>query len=117
MGQHAAITAGLAQSSGSRIVAMDCDLQDPPEEIPRLWAAADQGYDIVFARRRSRRHSPFRRRAAWTYFKLMNVFLGTSITPTTRRRRRRLYVVDERVHDAAAAASRGDLEVAEREAP
>jgi dolichol-phosphate mannosyltransferase len=78
-GQHAAITAGLAESRGSRVVVMDCDLQDPPEEIPRLYATAEQGYDIVFARRRSRRHSLFRRGAARLYFKLMNVFLGTSI--------------------------------------
>jgi polyisoprenyl-phosphate glycosyltransferase len=78
-GQHAAITAGLAESRGSRVVVMDCDLQDPPEEVPRLYAAAEQGYDIVFARRRSRRHSLYRRAAARLYFKLMNVFLGTSI--------------------------------------
>ena len=37
-GQHVAITAGLAQSRGRWVVVMDCDLQDPPEEIPRLLA-------------------------------------------------------------------------------
>jgi glycosyltransferase involved in cell wall biosynthesis len=78
-GQHPAVTAGLAESTGRWVVVMDCDLQDPPEEVPRLYATAQHGYDIVFARRKSRRHSLFRRGAARLYFKLMNVFLGTSI--------------------------------------
>lgn len=78
-GQHPAITAGLAESTGRWIVVMDCDLQDPPEEIPRLYAAAQQGFDVVFARRKRRHHSVFRRLSARVYTKLMNVFLGTSI--------------------------------------
>jgi dolichol-phosphate mannosyltransferase len=78
-GQHRSITAGLAESTGRWVVVMDCDLQDPPEEISRLYATAQQGYDIVFARRRRRRDSRLRRATAWLYFKLMNAFLGTSI--------------------------------------
>jgi glycosyltransferase involved in cell wall biosynthesis len=78
-GQHPAITAGLATSSGRWVVVMDCDLQDPPEEIRRLYSAAQQGYDIVFARRKSRRHALFRRASARVYARLMNLFLGTSI--------------------------------------
>jgi len=58
---------------------MDCDLQDPPEEIPRLYDAAKAGYEIVFARRKTRRHSLFRRASAAAYTKLMNLFLGTTI--------------------------------------
>jgi polyisoprenyl-phosphate glycosyltransferase len=71
-GQHAAITAGLAETQGRRIVVMDCDLQDPPEEIPRLYERALAGYDIVFARRKWRRDSIFRRTAARAYFRLLN---------------------------------------------
>jgi len=78
-GQHPAITAGLAESTGHWVVVMDCDLQDPPEEIPQLYATAQQGYDIVFARRKRRRDSPLRRASARLYFGLMNTFLGTSI--------------------------------------
>ena len=50
-GQHAAITAGLTESTGRWTVVMDCDLQDPPEEIPRLLDKAAAGYDIVLSRR------------------------------------------------------------------
>lgn len=50
-GQHYAITAGLSYASGELVVVMDCDLQDRPEEIPNLYAKAQEGYDIVYARR------------------------------------------------------------------
>src|SRR5215218_5207229 len=63
-GQHAAITAGLAESRGRLVVVMDCDLQDPPEEIPRLYERALAGYDIVLARRQRRQDSFLRRAAA-----------------------------------------------------
>lgn len=48
-GQHYAITAGLAESTGEWVVVMDCDLQDRPEEIPNLYKKAHEGYDTVFA--------------------------------------------------------------------
>ena len=79
-GQHAAITAGLAQSRGRWVVVMDCDLQEPPEEIPNLYAKAQEGYDIVFAERRDRQHSVFRRTATRTYFRLLNLALGTRMS-------------------------------------
>ncbi|AHJ96414.1 glycosyltransferase family 2 protein [Hymenobacter swuensis] len=50
-GQHHALTAGLETSRGEWIVVMDCDLQDQPEEIPRLLAMAREGYEAVLARR------------------------------------------------------------------
>lgn len=78
-GQHAAITAGLAHATGQRIVVMDCDLQDPPEEIPRLIRKADEGYDIVFARRSEKKQSSFRRHAAAAFFHLLNLASGTNL--------------------------------------
>jgi glycosyltransferase involved in cell wall biosynthesis len=45
VGQHLAITAGLAECCGDRVVVMDCDLQDPPEIIPVLYARAQEGFD------------------------------------------------------------------------
>jgi glycosyltransferase involved in cell wall biosynthesis len=80
-GQHAAITAGLSMSHGRWTVVMDCDLQDPPEEIRRLYAKAADGYDIVLARRTQKRSSAFRRLASKAYFALLNTFAGTSIDP------------------------------------
>lgn len=53
-GQHYAITAGLNYAKGDWVVVMDCDLQDRPEEIPNLYKKAQEGYDIVYARRVNR---------------------------------------------------------------
>ena len=78
-GQHAAITAGLANSQGEWTVVMDCDLQDPPDAIPSLYASAKEGFDMVLARRKQRSHSAFRLALARAYFKLLNTFMGTNI--------------------------------------
>jgi len=75
-GQHAAITAGLAESRGRWVVVMDCDLQDPPEEIPRLWARAQEGFDIVLARRARKQQAVHRRWAARLYFRLLSLAAG-----------------------------------------
>ena len=83
-GQHAAITAGLAESNGRWTVVMDCDLQDPPEEIPRLYAKALEGYDIVLSRREERRQSLPRRLAATAYYRSRNRLRAAACTPTTR---------------------------------
>ncbi len=71
-GQHAAITAGLTRARGAWTVVMDCDLQEPPEEIPRLYAKAHEGYDIVRAVREGRRHSAFRRMSATLYRRMLS---------------------------------------------
>jgi polyisoprenyl-phosphate glycosyltransferase len=47
-GQHYAITAGLDRTNGDWVVVMDCDLQDRPEDIARLYTKAAEGYDIVY---------------------------------------------------------------------
>lgn len=60
-GQMKAITAGLDYSTGDWVVVMDCDLQDAPEEIPRLYEKAQEGYDVVFTRRIQRK-DPFLKR-------------------------------------------------------
>jgi glycosyltransferase involved in cell wall biosynthesis len=80
-GQHAAITAGIEFARGRWIVVMDCDLQDPPEEIPRLYARALEGAEIVYARRTARRGPWFRRLASRVYFRLLNASLGTDFDP------------------------------------
>jgi undecaprenyl-phosphate 4-deoxy-4-formamido-L-arabinose transferase len=63
-GQHMAIMAGFEQVRGLRIVTLDADLQNPPEEIGRLIAKMDEGYDYVGSIRRLRQDSAFRRFAS-----------------------------------------------------
>jgi polyisoprenyl-phosphate glycosyltransferase len=77
-GQDAAITAGLAQARGDWVVVMDCDLEEAPEDIPRLWAAAQAGYDVVRTTRRGWRHSAFRR---WTSRIYRRLTLETDVRP------------------------------------
>ncbi len=71
-GQHHAITAGLEASRGRWIVVMDCDLQDRPEEIPRLYAKALEGYDCVLARRALRRDGRLKRLGSQAFYRLFN---------------------------------------------
>jgi glycosyltransferase involved in cell wall biosynthesis len=78
-GQHAAITAGLHHARGRWAVVMDCDLQDPPEDIPRLYAKALQGYDIVFGRRVRKPTSRVRRVLGRMYFRGIHVFGGARL--------------------------------------
>jgi undecaprenyl-phosphate 4-deoxy-4-formamido-L-arabinose transferase len=60
-GQHQAIFAGFQASRGRIMVTLDADLQNPPEEIPRLVAKIEEGYDTVGGWRENRRDSIFRR--------------------------------------------------------
>jgi dolichol-phosphate mannosyltransferase len=75
-GQHAAITAGLASSDARFAVVMDCDLQDPPEEIGRLYAQALRGYDVVLTRRPRRRQPILRRISGNVYFRVRKALVG-----------------------------------------
>ena len=78
-GQHAAVTAGLAESSGERVVVMDCDLQDRPEDLPRLWAEADKGYEVVLCHRSRRQQTPLRRATGALYHRSRNVLAKTDM--------------------------------------
>ena len=60
-GQHTAIMAGVDLARGGWLVIMDCDLLDRPEEIPRLWAKAQEGHDIVVGRRVERQDGVLKR--------------------------------------------------------
>src|SRR5205823_11867665 len=63
-GQHMAIVAGFDRSRGERVVTLDADLQNPPEEIGKLLAAMDAGHDYVGGVRRTREDSGWRRVAS-----------------------------------------------------
>ncbi|MEI7376555.1 undecaprenyl-phosphate 4-deoxy-4-formamido-L-arabinose transferase [Dickeya chrysanthemi] len=63
-GQHSAIMAGFSHVSGDLVITLDADLQNPPEEIPRLVSTAEQGYDVVGTIRENRQDSWFRKAAS-----------------------------------------------------
>ncbi|MGD9808144.1 MAG: glycosyltransferase family 2 protein [Deferribacterales bacterium] len=69
-GQHSAITAGLNYSRGEYTVVMDCDLQDQPEEILKLYKKITDGFDIVFARRSSRKDNFTKRLSSYLFYKI-----------------------------------------------
>jgi undecaprenyl-phosphate 4-deoxy-4-formamido-L-arabinose transferase len=63
-GQHMAIMAAFERARGEVIVTLDADLQNPPEEIPKLLAAIENGHDVVGGYRKERQDSWFRRKAS-----------------------------------------------------
>lgn len=75
-GQHCAIAAGLEHAAGRRVVVMDCDLQDRPEEIAALYAKAQQGYDVVFAEREERQDGWLKRISSRAFIALLNWLSG-----------------------------------------
>ncbi len=68
-GQHMAIMAAFERVRGEVVVTLDADLQNPPEEIPKLLAAIEAGHDVVGGYRRQRQDNFFRRYAS----KLLNL--------------------------------------------
>ncbi len=81
-GQHYAITAGLSYAKGDWTVVMDCDLQDRPEEIPNLYSKAQEGWDIVQARRVERKDVFFKKLSS-TMFHSMYGWLSGQKTDKT----------------------------------
>ncbi len=76
-GQHYAITAGLDHARGEWVVVMDCDLQDRPEEIPMLYQKAQQGFDIVLARRIDRKDTLLKRLFSKYFYKILSYLTGS----------------------------------------
>jgi len=71
-GQHYAITAGISYAIGEWVVVMDCDLQDAPEEIPRLYKKAIEGFSVVCAQRIDREDSWFKRTQSSVFYKVFD---------------------------------------------
>lgn len=63
-GQHMAVMAALERARGEVVITLDADLQNPPEEIPKLLALIDAGHDVVGGYRRHRQDTWFRRIAS-----------------------------------------------------
>lgn len=77
-GQLVATTAGLEISRGDHVMIMDCDLQDLPEDAPRLYEKSLEGYDVVQGRRK-KRGDTHRRIGTRVYFWLLNRLARTNI--------------------------------------
>ncbi|MEK7373179.1 MAG: glycosyltransferase [candidate division NC10 bacterium] len=75
-GQHAAVFAGMQRARGGIVVTLDADLQNPPEEIPRLLQRMADGTEVVGGWRKSR-HDPWPRRlASWAVNRLTSAAVG-----------------------------------------
>ena len=75
-GQHAAVLAGMARARGDVVVTLDADLQNPPEEIPRLLGGLGDGVDVVGGWRSQRRDWWLRRAASWAVNRLTSAVVG-----------------------------------------
>jgi len=78
-GHHIALTAGLDHALGSVIVLMDGDLQDPPEEIPRMYELFRTGYDLVYGIRQARNDSLFKKLTSNIFWWILRRFSGVAI--------------------------------------
>jgi undecaprenyl-phosphate 4-deoxy-4-formamido-L-arabinose transferase len=78
-GQHLAIMAGFSCAEGRIVVTLDADLQNPPEEIPRMVRCIEEGHDVVGTIRRERRDTLFRVTASRLVNRLTNRITGLSL--------------------------------------
>lgn len=70
-GHQPAITAGIELARGDVVAVMDCDLQDPPEILPRFIERWREGYDVVYAVRQNRKEWFGKRAAYWVFYRLL----------------------------------------------
>jgi len=82
-GHHIAITAGLDHAHGNFIVLMDGDLQDPPEEIPKLYEKSKEGYDVVCAIRKTRKDPILKKLSSKFFHALFKILANVEIDPNT----------------------------------
>ena len=83
-GQPMATLAGLEAATGDAAVVIDCDLQDPPELIPTMIQRWEEGFDVVYAQRRTRAGETLPKRiVAWAGYKVINRIAEVDIPPNT----------------------------------
>ena len=78
-GQHMAIMAGFSLSRGATVITMDADLQNPPEEIPRLLEEIEKGHDVVGTIRSTRKDPFFRKFASRIVNRITNRITGLNL--------------------------------------
>jgi len=79
-GQHSAVFAGFEEARGDVIVTIDADLQNPPEEIGKLVAKMDEGYDVVGSVRVKRQDTFFRRAASRLVNRVTSMATGVHLS-------------------------------------
>lgn len=82
-GHQTAITAGMDNSQGEAVVIMDGDLQDTPETIPELVKKWKEGYEVVYAKRRTRKDGLFKRATAYAFYRIIKKIANIDITEDT----------------------------------
>lgn len=78
-GQHAAIFAGFEQASGEIIITLDADLQNPPEEIPKLINKMEEGFDVVASKRENRQDFFLRKISSFIINKVTAKITGVNL--------------------------------------
>ena len=82
-GHQTAITAGMENSQGEAVVIMDGDLQDTPETIPELVKKWKDGYEVVYAKRKTRKDSLFKKATAYAFYRIIKKIANIDITEDT----------------------------------
>jgi dolichol-phosphate mannosyltransferase len=83
-GHQLAVTAGLTLVRGERVLVIDADLQDPPELLGAMMARLDEGFDVVYGRRRTRAsESRFKLATASAFYRLLASLSEVSIPRDT----------------------------------
>jgi undecaprenyl-phosphate 4-deoxy-4-formamido-L-arabinose transferase len=78
-GQHMALFAGFARARGDMVITIDADLQNPPEELPRLVEKIDEGFDVVATYRRGRQDSILRTWPSYIVNKITSRLVGAKL--------------------------------------
>jgi glycosyltransferase involved in cell wall biosynthesis len=78
-GHQTALTAALDASDGDVTIVMDGDLQDPPELIPALLAAWEEGNDVVYVQRAQRQEGPLLKLAYWAFYRLQAQLVSLAV--------------------------------------
>lgn len=80
-GHQTALACGYEHARGDCVITIDADLQDPPEIIEQMIKAWQSGYDIVYAKRKTRKDSFFKKITAFFFYRFLN-FLSDTPIPT-----------------------------------
>jgi polyisoprenyl-phosphate glycosyltransferase len=78
-GHQTALSAGIFHARGDAVIAIDADLQDPPEELIRFIETWRKGYEVVYAIREKRKEGPLKRTSYWLFYRLLSRIVSLNI--------------------------------------